>query len=36
MGIYDRPTAMAASLETFGKVYLGFSGDSFVYGELRR
>jgi fibronectin type 3 domain-containing protein len=33
-GIYDRPDTMAASEDTFGKVYLGFSGNSFVYGQL--
>jgi len=33
-GIYDVPRAMAASQDTFGKVYLGFSGNSFVYGQL--
>jgi hypothetical protein len=32
-GIYDVPRAMAASQDTFGKVYLGFSGNSFVYGQ---
>ena len=32
-GIYDHPTAMAASPDTFGKVYLGFSGNSFVYSQ---
>ena len=33
-GIYDTPAAMAASQDTFGKVYLGFGGNSFVYGQL--
>jgi hypothetical protein len=33
-GLYDVPRAMAASQDTFGKVYLGFSGNSFVYGQL--
>lgn len=33
-GIYDVPRTMAASLDTFGKVYLGFSGNSFVYGQI--
>jgi len=33
-GIYDTPRAMAASQDTFGKVYLGFSGNSFVYGQV--
>jgi hypothetical protein len=27
--------AMAASQDAFGKVYLGFSGNSFVYGQLK-
>jgi hypothetical protein len=31
-GIYDRPDCMAASWQTFGKVYVGFSGNSWVYG----
>ena len=33
-GIYDVPRAMAASQDTFGKVYVGSSGNSFVYGQL--
>jgi fibronectin type 3 domain-containing protein len=33
-GIYDVPRAMAASQDTFGKVYIGFSGNSFVYGQV--
>ena len=33
-GIYDVPRAMAASQDTFGKVYLGFSGNSFAYGQI--
>jgi fibronectin type 3 domain-containing protein len=33
-GIYDRPDTMAASQDTFGKVYVGFGGNSFVYGQL--
>jgi len=33
-GIYDVPRAMAASQDTFGKVYVGFSGNSFVYGQF--
>jgi hypothetical protein len=32
-GIYDVPRTMAASQDTFGKVYAGFSGNSFVYGQ---
>ncbi len=31
-GIYDQPTCMAASGDTFGLVYIGFGGNSFVYG----
>jgi len=34
-GIYDQPTCMAASWDTFGKVYVGFSGNSYVYGQIR-
>ncbi len=33
-GTYDRPTVMAASQDTFGKLYIGTSGESFVYGQL--
>ena len=33
-GIYDLPNSMAASPDTFGKVYIGFSGNSFVYSQL--
>lgn len=33
-GTYDRPTSMAASPDTFGKLYIGLSGESFVYGQL--
>jgi len=33
-GIYATPVTMAASQDTFGKVYLGLSGDSFVYGQI--
>lgn len=32
MGLYDNPATMAASQDTFGKIYVGFDGDSFVYG----
>lgn len=32
-GIYDKPNTMGASLDSFGKVYIGFSGNSFVYGQ---
>ncbi len=34
MGIFDQPTCMAASWDRFGKVYVGFSGNSYVYGQL--
>jgi hypothetical protein len=34
-GIFDQPTCMAASWDTFGKVYVGFSGNSYVYGRLK-
>lgn len=33
-GLYDVPRVMAASQDTFGKVYIGFSGNSYVYGQL--
>ncbi len=33
-GLYDVPRTMAASQDTFGKVYVGFSGNSFAYGQL--
>jgi photosystem II stability/assembly factor-like uncharacterized protein len=32
-GIFDVPTCMAASWDTFGLVYVGFTGNSFVYGR---
>jgi hypothetical protein len=32
-GIFDRPTCMAASWETYGKIMVGLSGNSFVIGE---
>jgi hypothetical protein len=31
-GIFDQPTSLAASWDTYGKVILGFGGNSFVYG----
>jgi hypothetical protein len=31
-GIFDRPTCMTASWDTYGTVYVGFKGNSFVYG----
>jgi len=33
-GIYDVPRTMAASQDTFGKVYFGWSGNSFAYGQI--
>jgi hypothetical protein len=32
-GIFDQPTCMAANWDTFGKVYVGFTGNSYVYGQ---
>jgi hypothetical protein len=34
-GIFDQPTCMAASWDTFGKVYVGFTGNSYVYGKVK-
>lgn len=34
LGIYITPNSMAASQDTFGKVYIGFGGESFVYGQI--
>ena len=34
LGIYDTPQSMAASQDTFGKVYMGFGGESFIYGQI--
>ncbi len=31
-GIFDQPTCMAASWNTYGTVYVGTTGNSFVYG----
>jgi len=31
-GIFDIPACMTASWDTFGKVYVGFDGNSWVYG----
>ncbi len=31
-GLVDEPTCMAASWDAFGTVYVGFNGNSFVYG----
>jgi hypothetical protein len=33
-GTWDRPTTMAASQDTFGKLYIGTTGESWVYGQL--
>ncbi|WP_068607054.1 PA14 domain-containing protein [Paenibacillus swuensis] len=33
LGLYDRVTAIDGDKDTFGKVYVGFKGNSFVYGE---
>lgn len=33
-GLIDMPTCMAASWDTFGLVYVGFMGNSYVYGQL--
>ena len=32
-GLVDQPSCMAASWDTFGQVYIGFNGNSFVYGS---
>jgi hypothetical protein len=31
-GLVDQPTCMAASWDTYSQVYIGFEGNSFVYG----
>ena len=31
-GIFDQPTCLGASWDTYGIVYAGFNGNSFVYG----
>jgi hypothetical protein len=33
-GIYDVPRVTVASQDNFGKVYVGFSGNSYVYGQI--
>ena len=33
-GTYNNARAMAASQDTFGKVYIGLGGQSFIYGQL--
>lgn len=33
-GLIDAPYCMAASWDTFGLVYIGFRGNSYVYGQL--
>lgn len=35
-GQVDIPTCMAASQDTFGLIYVGLSGNTFVYGKPRR
>lgn len=32
-GVFDRPSCMAASWDTFGSVYVGFLGHSYIYGR---
>jgi PKD repeat protein len=32
-GLFDRPSMMAASWDTFGLLYLGFGGNTYVYGR---
>ncbi len=34
-GITDRPACMGASWDSFGLVYVGFNGNSFVYGKVK-
>jgi hypothetical protein len=34
LGVYVTPDSMAASQDTFGKVYIGLGGESFVYGQI--
>jgi len=34
LGIYITPNSMAASQDTFGKVYIGLGGESFIYGQI--
>jgi hypothetical protein len=34
LGVYITPNSMAASQDTFGKIYIGFGGESFVYGQI--
>jgi hypothetical protein len=34
-GIFDQPTCMAASWDTYGSVVVGFGGNSFVAGRVR-
>jgi len=33
-GLYNTPSILGASQDTFGKVYIGFSGNSFAYGQI--
>jgi hypothetical protein len=32
-GLFDRPSLMAASWDTFGVLYIGYEGNSFVHGR---
>jgi hypothetical protein len=34
LGVYITPSSMAASQDTFGKIYIGLGGESFVYGQI--
>jgi hypothetical protein len=34
LGVYITPNSMGASQDTFGKVYIGLGGESFVYGQI--
>jgi hypothetical protein len=34
LGVYITPNSMTASQDTFGKVYIGLGGESFVYGQI--
>ena len=33
LGIFDSVTVIAGDSEIFGRVYIGWSGNSFAYGE---
>ncbi|NJM15679.1 MAG: hypothetical protein HC896_10195 [Bacteroidales bacterium] len=34
LGLFDKVTCMEGDPDIFGRVYLGFSGNSFVYGQI--